>query len=292
MGRTRLPSGSTDEMGWALIRRKSYIAAAILPGFLVASGILLPIAWLVVSAFRPERDIVSAPYSIPARLTARNFLDLWQIPGFGRGVLNSLLVALLTTAATSAVSLPMGYLLARYRFTGRRLLKVTALSGYLFAPAVLALPYFQLLAKLGLVDSLAGIVFTHVAFCMPFSLALSELIIRSVPVSLEEVAMLEGNGLARRLWSVVVPAARYQVSALLLLVFIISWKEFFFAFLISAGDRTRTLPVLLATLYGGESLNWHLLCALSTVLVLPSLLLLFWGNVVRVVPLVSTGSRG
>jgi ABC-type glycerol-3-phosphate transport system permease component len=275
-----------------LVKRTAQNIAISVFGYFVALAILLPILWIVISAFRPESDIVGAPYDLPRRVTLQNFIELWQIPGFGHSLINSLLVACFTTIATASAALPIGYLISRYRFTGRRLLKTIALFGYLFAPAILALPYFQLLATFGLVDSLAGIVFTHVAFCLPFSLALTELIFRSVPASIEEVAMLDGSGLARRILTVVVPAARYQVAALLLLVFTISWKEFFFAFLISAGDRTRTLPVLLATLYGGESLNWHLLCALSTVLALPSVLILLWGRAIRVVPLVTAGSRG
>jgi multiple sugar transport system permease protein len=260
--------------------------------YLIALAILLPIIWLVISSLRPAPDILGAPYRIPSRLTVQNYLDLWHIPGFVQSMRNSLLVAIMTTIITAVLSLPIGYLLSRYRFKGRRSLQIFALSGYLFAPAVLALPYFELLSQVSLVDSLWGIAFTHIAFCLPFSLALSGLIFRSVPITIEEVAMLDGSGLLRRLFFIIVPAARYQVIALLLLVFTISWKEFFFAFLVSSGYRTWTLPVLLGTMYGGDTVNWPLLCALSTILVIPSLLILFWGRIEKVVPLLGAGHRG
>ena len=265
-----------------------------LPLFAYAIGMfmLLPILWLLISAFRPEYDIVSAPYSLPEKLTLGNFTQLLQLPGFVSSVRNSFLVALLATAFTAGVALPTGYLVSRYSFPGRVFFRSLAIIGYLFAPAVLALPYLQILSRVGLIDSLAGIVFTHVAFCLPFSLSLVDLIFRSVPISLEQVAMLDGSGLRVRLWRVLVPVTRFQIGGLMLLVFTISWKEFFFAFLVSSSVGTRTLPVLLAMLYGGEALNWHLLCALSVVIVLPSLFLLFWGKWSEVVPLLGAGTRG
>lgn len=267
-------------------------AALTVMALALAVLVLLPIAWLMISAIRPQHDILSAPYSFPETLTIQNFVDLYNIPGFGQSLRNSFFVGLATTICTAVAALPVGYLLSRYHFRGQRLLRLVALMGYLFAPAVLALPYFQFLSFLGLVDSLVGIVFAHIAFCLPFSIALSELIFRSVPLSIEEVAMLDGNGILKRILFIVAPAARYQLAALLLLVFTISWKEFFFAFLISSGFQTQTLPVMLASLYGGESINWHLVCALSTVLILPSLLLLFVGRIRQVVPLIGGESRG
>ena len=267
-------------------------AALTVTAFMVALLVLLPIAWLILSAFRPQDDILAAPYSLPQNLTIQNFLDLHNIPGFGKSLRNSFLVAFVTTICTALAALPVGYLLSRYHFRGQRLLRLVSLSGYLFAPAILALPYFQFLSFLGLVDSIWGIVFAHIAFCLPFSIALSELIFRSVPLSIEEVAMLDGIGIFARIVFIVTPAARYQIAALLLLVFTISWKEFFFAFLISSGFQTQTLPVMLASLYGGESTHWHLVCALSTVLILPSVLLLSVGRIRQIVPLISSESRG
>src|SRR5262249_36122681 len=128
--------------------------------------------------------------------------------------------------------------------------------------------------------------------CLPFSLTLVDLLFRSVPTSLEEVAMLCGSSMFRRLFTIVIPVARYQIMALLILIFSVSWKEYFFAFLISTGLRTRTLPVLLASLYGGEALNWHLLCALSAILILPAAFVLLFGWKIKVAQVIITGSKG
>jgi multiple sugar transport system permease protein len=260
--------------------------------YVLAIMSLLPIAWLVVSSFRHESDILGSPYKFSGGLTLGNYITLWHLPEFTHSLRNSFLIASMTVIFTALVSIPAGYLLARFRFRGREVLRMLSVLGYLFAPAVLALPYFQLLSKLALVNSIFGIVFAHVSFCLPFSLALADLTIRAVPLSIEEVAMLDGSSLFRRLFGVVIPAARYQFAALLLLVFTISWKEFFFAFLISSGYQTWTLPVLLGSQYGGEAVNWPLLCAVSTVLVLPAITLLLVGRMERVLVTAASVDRG
>ncbi len=265
-------------------------------GAIIASTLavmsLLPIAWLVVSSFRQESDILGDPYGLSGGFTVQNYVALWHIQAFRSGLRNSLLVAALTVAVTATISIPAGYLLARFSFRGREFLRMLSVLGYLFAPAVLALPYFQLLSKFALVNSIFGIVFAHISFCLPFSLAVADLTIRAVPLSIEEVAMLDGSSLLHRIFFVVIPAARYQFAALLLLIFTISWKEFFFAFLISGGTGGWTLPVLLGSQYSGEAVNWPLLCAVSAILVLPAAILLFVGRMDRTMLTATSVERG
>jgi ABC-type glycerol-3-phosphate transport system permease component len=253
---------------------------------------LLPIVWLVYSAFRPEDEILQNPFGFSMNFTLQNFKGLFNIDGLSRSISNSVIVALLTTLITACTAIIIGYFLARYKFPGRIIVRLVAYSGYLLAPAILILPYTQMLYALGLTDTIAGIIFAHTSFCLPFALALADIIFRSIPISIEEVALLQGVGLFPRLTKILIPAARIQFAALFVLVFTISWKEFFFAFIISSGTDSRTLPVLLATFYGGEAVNWHLLCALAVVLMLPMLVLFFSGKLFRVLPLTGGGTRG
>jgi len=261
----------------------------------ISSGILvaLPVAWLFISSFRPSVDIEKGPYELPKRLTLQNYDQLLGIPGFVESLLNSFLIAILTTVVISSIALPTSYVFSRYSFQGKRALKTFSLVGaYLFAPAILAFPYFKILSSLGLVNSIAGIAIAHICFCLPFSLSIGDLIFRSVPRQIEEVAMIDNVHSMKRITQIVIPAALPQVFALVLLVFAISWKEFFFAFILSSDYTSRTLPVLLANQYGGESLNWNILCALSSVMIAPSLVVLLFGRKLRISSLLTPGTRG
>jgi multiple sugar transport system permease protein len=241
----------------------------------VAVALLAPIVWLSVSAFRPEADILNSPYEVPERWTLANLAELARLPGFSRSVRNSLVVALGTAAASTILGLGLGYLLCRYQFRGRAALRAVAFSGYLLAPAILALPYFRFYSSLGLINTAPGLILAHVTICLPLAVAVGIVAVRSVPVALEEVALLAGCSLPRRLLTVVIPASRGPVVVLFVLMFVISWKEFFFAFLLASAPQSRTLPVALALASGGESVNWGLVCALGLVLSAPAILLPF-----------------
>ena len=260
--------------------------------YAVLVGLLLPVLWLSVSSFRTEADIVATPYFLSRGVTFANYRELWELVAFRSALFNSCLLATATTLVTALVTLPTGYLLARYRFPGRTGVRGLAFSGYLLAPAVLALPYFEILRNIGLYDSLLGIVLLHTSFCFPFALALAELAVGSIPDGLEEMAMLDGSSTVRRLLRVVLPSLRYQIAAIFVLVFAISWKEFFYAFLVYSGSDTITLTVLLSGFYGSEAQNWRLVFALSTILALPSFLLFIAGRRIAPIALGGAGTRG
>lgn len=275
-----------------MIKKSLHIIVKII-AYSSAMIVALPVLWLLVSSFRPSLDIEKAPYELPNRLTLQNYNQLVGIPGFFESLMNSLLIAILTTVVISSIALPTSYVFSRYSFQGKGILKTFSLVGaYLFAPAILAFPYFKILASLGLVNSIVGIAIAHICFCLPFSLSLGDLIFRSVPRQIEEVAMIDNLHTLRRITQIVIPAALPQVFALVLLVFAISWKEFFFAFILSSDNTSRTLPVLLANQFGGESMNWNILCALSSVMIAPSLVVLILGRKLRISSLLTPGTKG
>ncbi len=262
-------------------------------GYVLGGIVIFPILWLALSSFKSNSEITNTPFSLPQRFEFHNFVFLFKMPGFLSSLANSLVIALLTTIVTAIIAIPSSYIFSRYDFPGKGPMKTFALVGaYLFAPAILAFPYFKLLAEIGLVNSITGILLAHLGFCLPFSLSVGDLIFRSVPRQLEEVAILDKVSPFRRLYKLIIPSAFPQVLALLLLVFAISWKEFFFAFVISSDASSRTLPVWLANMYGGESLNWDIICALSTIMILPSVIMLLFGRRIKVISLLTPGTRG
>lgn len=256
-----------------------------------AAGIL-PFAWLFVTSIRSPHDLLANPYGWPSHLTLSNFRELFEIPGVTRTFLNSMWIATASALLTFGAALCPAYLLARFEFPGKRFLGVVAVSGYLFAPAVLAPSYFSYLVGIGITGT-AGIIWAHCAFSLPLAVSLVDVaVIRSVPISLEEVAASHGLGVIGRIWTVILPATRFQSLAILSILFCVSWKEFLFAFLLGNSPETRTLPVLLAALTGGEAFNWHIVCALGVLLIAPAGAVFFWVRRIPAVSLPAEGTRG
>ncbi len=260
---------------------------------LFAILVLLPIVWLIISSFRPSYEIEKTPFDIPKNLTLENYRIVFNMTGFKETLMNSFLISFLTTVLVFVISLPMSYCLSRYSFSGKELLKTFSLFGaYLFAPAILAFPYFSLLTSFDIINSRWGIVLAHIGFCLPFSFSVGDLIFRSIPREIEEIAIIQKIDIISRLSKIVIPSVYPQIIALVLIVFAISWKEYFFAFVLSLDDSSRTLSVFLANLYNGESMNWNIICAISSIMIIPSLIVLIIGKKISFVKILLSGTKG
>jgi multiple sugar transport system permease protein len=151
-----------------------------------------------------------------------------------------------------AICVPVGYASSRYEFTGRRFVQGLGIAGYILSPVILAIPYFRLLATVDLTNSVVGITLLHVALSIPFCLSLLDLLFQSVPSAPEEVALLAGMEGLTLLRQIVLPSARLPILAIGLLAFLVSWKEYFYSFVVSSGENSRTLPLLLSAMMAGE----------------------------------------
>lgn len=242
-------------------------------GVMILILVLAPVGWLVICALRPSSDVLNHPYSLSGRLTAQNLVEAFHLPGFARSLTNSFVAALLSSLLTMAICVPVGYASSRYEFTGRRFVQGLGIAGYILSPVILAIPYFRLLATVDLTNSVVGITLLHVALSIPFCLSLLDLLFQSVPSAPEEVALLAGMEGLTLLRQIVLPSARLPILAIGLLAFLVSWKEYFYSFVVSSGENSRTLPLLLSAMMAGEVPQWHLLFALSVVLILPGIAL-------------------
>jgi ABC-type glycerol-3-phosphate transport system permease component len=257
------------------MNRNRWLAAGILS--LIVAVCALPVLWLITSAFRPLDSFLANPYHLPDRLTAGNLRTLWSIPGFRRSLINSASIAVLVGVLSLLICIPITYAASRYSFFGSRVVRSIGLVGYLLSPPILAVPYFQGLSTLSLATSVPGLVIVHLALCIPLCIAMLDMLFRNISPGPEEVARTCGVTGPRLLWQVVLPPVRVPVACVGILMALVSWKEYFFAFLISGGERTRTLPVLLGSLTSGESPQWGLMFAMSLVLVAPAALFILIG---------------
>lgn len=242
-------------------------------GVMILILALAPVGWLVICALRPPSETLNHPYSISGRLTAQNLVEAFHLPGFARSLTNSLVAALLSSLLTLVICVPVSYASSRYEFTGRRFVQGLGIAGYILSPVILAIPYFRLLSTLGLTNSVVGIALLHIALSVPFCLSLLDLLFQSIPSAPEEVALLAGMEGLTLLRRIVLPSASLPILAVGLLAFLVSWKEYFFSFVVSSGENSRTLPLLLSAMMAGEAPQWHLLFALSVVLILPAIAL-------------------
>lgn len=233
----------------------------------------LPFAWMLLATFKDNPEVFRPFPLLPKRFSLEHYRALTDgtwIP-FPRQLLNSLIAASLQTAGALLLTVPAGFVLARYRFRGARALFALGLLSVLVPPPVMALPHFAWLHRLGLVDTLAAIVLPGLASGL--GLLYFTLVFRRVPEELLDLARSEGASEPRVLL-ILLPLVRSQVAAFGLVLFILAWHEHLLPLMVLGAPEVKTVPVGLASLYGSATrLPYALLMAGGVFSVIPVALL-------------------
>lgn len=183
--------------------------------------------------------------------------------------MNSVLVAIVATAISVLFAALAAYALSRLRFAGAGLLTTALLITYLLPATLLFIPLYQILSSLGLINTYSALILTYPTFLLPFATWVLMGYFRSIPVDLDEAAMIDG---ARRLyifWKIILPLAAPAVLAVTLFAFTNAWNEFLFAFVFITSESLRTLPIGLQSLVVGDILPWGKLMAASLLTAIP-----------------------
>src|SRR5262245_12364837 len=153
-----------------------------------------PFAWMAMTAIKPSQDIfITPPTLFPRQATLANLERLFAETRFLTYLRNSLVVALSTVALTLAVAVPAAYSLTRFRFPGRDKVAALVLFTYMFAPIMIIVPFYVMMRALGLTNTHVGLVLAYTTFCLPFNLWLLRTFFQSIPVEIEEAALIDGS---------------------------------------------------------------------------------------------------
>ena len=210
----------------------------------IALWILLPIFFVFSMAFTTQETVRSYPKNVLPFIpfstdTMRFFLDS---DGVLRGLWNSILVAVITLALSTLISVPAGYAIARYVFRGRDLFRLSVLAVRAFPIVVLSIPLAVLFLRAGVFDSVYSLALMHTALALPTSILVISSVFASVPYELEEAGQVFGATPLQSFRHIVVPLVLPGIAASGLFTFVLSWNEVFAASVLTL--ENRTLPAL------------------------------------------------
>lgn len=215
---------------------------------------LLPLYWLLFLSLTAPITLLQNPTPLlPLPPTAANFAWLLE-PGDGQaafvraGFANSLLVAILATIITLALVTPAAYVASRRQFRGATLVHGALLASRAFPPVALALPFFWVYARLGLLGSQYGLVAAYLGATVPLALWLLISVFAGIPPSVLAAARVDGNTPWQVFWRVAVPTAYPGMVAAAIVSFTGCWNEFALAQFLTGGSSARTFPVAVAPL--------------------------------------------
>ena len=212
--------------------------------YAVTAIMLWPILWMVMTSFKPPIEFVSQSISIlPKEPSFEHYRALLD-DDIVEKVANSLIVTLGASILSLVVGFPAAYALVRLRLPRRMdaAFLVFVLLVKLAPPLVLAIPLYQVLRGIYLLDTLAGLIFVYQVYTLPFAIWMLIGFVRDVSPSYEEAAMVDGARLGYRLVTVSLPIMAPGIAATFILVAILAWNEFAYALLFIQTPSSFTLP--------------------------------------------------
>ena len=252
-------------------RRHAEAVGLVISGALVILLVLLPFYLLLSVSFVPEQNLFgrSAQF-IPRDVTLDNYVTLFEALPFAKFLRNSTIVASSTVVLTLLVSVPAAYSFARFRFRLRAAMMTSLLMIYIIPAVVLLVPLLILFKQFSLLNTFQGLILAESMITAPFAIWLLISFFAALPRELEYAALVDGCSPLGALIRVVLPLSLPGVVAAGLFVFITTWNHFLFAFLFTAGDDVKTLPVLMRSFVRGESgIFWGTIMASATLTTLP-----------------------
>lgn len=266
-----------------------------------------PIVLMFTNSFKLDVDIIGGTSGLLFLPTIQNYETalcdvLWYEPEhldfcalkFGGAFVNSLIIALVSTALTLIIGCMAAYALVRFRFMGRDTASLTTLMVRMVPPAVLLVPVFGLwnnefciskkfwlgelirdtfggLGDICLAGTHSGIILIYVAMNLPFVIWILQSFIVQVPRSLEEAARVDGAGPFQVFFQIVLPLIKPGLAAAAIFTFRIAWNEYLLASALSDRD-TKTVPILIVNNMSEFNVEWGVIMATGMLLAIPPII--------------------
>lgn len=235
--------------------------------------LVAPFLWMVVYSIYPSQNLRATPMDFsPSDMTLVSYLNLMSDGSFTTAMVNSLVVALATTAICMVLGALCAYVIARFRFRGSQGLLLAMMTVQAIPAIVLAVPLFVLLRGLGLFDTKIGLILTYTAFILPLVIWMMVSFFESIPVNLKKAARIDGCGRLDILRKVVLPLSGPGLAATAIFAFITAWSDFFLAKVLTA-TRTPMLPVKTASFQGLFAMDYTSAATAGVITAIPVLIL-------------------
>jgi multiple sugar transport system permease protein len=232
--------------------------------------VLFPFYWIIITSFKGTPQIQQMESVFwPNPWTTEQYRSLLFDTPFTTWFRNTVLVSTTSTAISVVLAAMAAYALSRLKFLGGGTITTLLLVTYLLPGSLLFIPLYRTLTSLGLINNYAALILTYPTFLMPFATWVMMGYFRSIPVELEEAALIDGANRLTAFWKITLPLAAPALLSVTLFAFTNAWNEFLFAFVFITSDSLKTLPVGLQLLIFGDIYPWGQMMAASLLMAIP-----------------------
>ncbi|MBM4338753.1 MAG: carbohydrate ABC transporter permease [Deltaproteobacteria bacterium] len=249
---------------------------------LVVMGLfnLLPFYWMLSSSFKTEGEVSSYPATLfPQVWTLGAYSKIWFQEKFVYYFINSLIVSMTTATFSSLVGAFAAYGFSRFRFKGKTLTMTLFLASQMIPGVLLVGPYFKMLSLVGLYNTLLGLILSQITITLPFSIWMLKGYMDTVPVEIDQAAMVDGASRTRTFLMVVLPGILPGLVATIIFAFLLSWGDLLWALCLINAKAKQTLTLGITQLVGEFRTEWSTIMAATMIATMvPAVLYLLLQN--------------
>jgi ABC-type glycerol-3-phosphate transport system permease component len=239
---------------------------------------VFPLAWMVLTSLKPANIAVSYPPKFFFIPTLEHYGQLLSGSGgevLGRAFINSILTTGISMIVTLLIACPAAYSLSRLKPAGGAAMIVFIIGVRMLPPIVLVVPLFRIFQAMGLTDTQTALIVPYVGLSVPLATWMMIGFFLNLPKELEEAAMIDGCGRIKAFWHVILPLAAPGLAATSIFTGLLAWNDLVFSLPLTTVDAV-TLPVIASRMRVEEGVLWGQLGAVSTIMIIPVVLLTFF----------------
>jgi ABC-type glycerol-3-phosphate transport system permease component len=241
-----------------------------LPVSLLLAVAFLPFLWMVLSSFKGLAELYHIPTTwLPEVATLANYEKVLFDSNVPRYFVNSSIVSLGSTILGLIFATPAAYAFSRFDFRGRSVWQILILMSHLLPSAALIVPLYIFLGYINLLNSLLGLILVYLVLTLPLSIWMLTGYFKSIPVEVEEAALIDGASRWGILLRIMLPLSLPGIVVIFLYSFVATWNEFIFALSFASDDTVKTLPIGLAEFSTEYDTDWGAIMAASVIMSIP-----------------------
>ncbi|MDD3174826.1 MAG: carbohydrate ABC transporter permease [Herbinix sp.] len=233
--------------------------------------ILSPLMWMLISGFKADSDIFSTPWGLPTEWKVQNFIYVWTAY-IQKNVLNSLFFTIIGTFFVVLISGFAAYAVVRFKFKFKYLVFLFILSGMMLAPQCSLIPIYKMLSITGLYNTRVGLLIPYIAYRIPFSFFLMWSFMVTLPVEVEEAAIIDGSTIFQTFFKIVMKMSKPSIATTAVLSARYIWNDFAFALVFTEGKDLQTVPLGIFAIRSTSQTQWGVLIAGLTLAALPMII--------------------
>lgn len=230
-----------------------------------------PFFMMLATAFKPYEDIIMWPPKIlPTTIRLENFIEAWGSSyNLKIGFLNSLVISISTMVLCILIGSIAAYALARFDFVGKKAFLFIMLATQMFAPVVLIVPMYNVMNKLGLLNTYISLILPNTAFSLPMCIWMLSSFLKEISPNLEEAAMIDGCTRIQAIFKVIFPICAPAIVSVGIFAFINAWNDVLFSMIFITKPNMRPITLMLLDFKSQYQVHWNLLMAGAVIAVIP-----------------------